>query len=105
MKIAVYAFDGITMFHLAAPLVVFETASSLGLAPEWRTVVWTTDGRSIRTSEGVVLDDLAGPATTADADLLVFPSSPPSFPLPFPVRGTRSSCFRSTPSPPSSMPF
>ena len=41
MKIAVYAFDGITMFHLAAPLIVFETASSLGLAPEWRTIVWT----------------------------------------------------------------
>ena len=61
MKIAVYAFDGITMFHLAAPLIVFETASSLGLAPEWRTTVWTTDGRSIRTSEGLVMDDLARP--------------------------------------------
>ena len=82
MKIAVYAFDGITMFHLAAPLIVFETASSLGLAPEWRTTVWTTDGRSIRTSEGLVMDDLAGPATTADADLLVFPSWPIELPLP-----------------------
>ena len=76
MKIAVHAFDGITMFHLAAPLIVFETASTLGLAPEWRTTVWTSDGRSIRTSEGLVIDGLAGPGTTADADLLVFPSWP-----------------------------
>lgn len=82
MKIAVFAFDGITMFHLAAPLIVFETASSLGLAPDWRTVVWTADGRSIRTSEGVVMDDLAGPQTTADADVLVFPSWPVELPQP-----------------------
>jgi len=82
MKIAVHAFDGITMFHLAAPLIVFETASSLGLAPEWRTAVWTTDARPIRTSEGLLVDDLAGPATTADADLLVFPSWPNDLPPP-----------------------
>ena len=82
MKIAVYAFDGITMFHLAAPLIVFETASSLGLAPEWRTTSGPTDGRSIRTSEGVVMDDLAGPETTADADVLVFPSWPIELPPP-----------------------
>jgi transcriptional regulator GlxA family with amidase domain len=82
MKIAVHAFDGITMFHLAAPLIVFETASTLGLAPDWRTTVWTTDGRSVRTSEGLVMDDLAGPATTADADLLVFPSWPIELPPP-----------------------
>ena len=82
MKIVVYAFDGITMFHLAAPLIVFETASSLKLAPEWRTTVWTTDGRSIRTAEGLMMDDLAGPATTTDADLLVFPSWPSELPLP-----------------------
>jgi transcriptional regulator GlxA family with amidase domain len=82
MKIAVYAFDGITMFHLAAPLIVFETAANLGLAPGWRTTVWTTAGRSIRTSEGLVIDNLAGPATTADADLLVFPSWPLELPPP-----------------------
>lgn len=82
MKIAVYAFDGITVFHLAAPLIVFETASSLGLAAEWRTTVWTRDRRSIRTAEGVVLDDLAGPATATDADLLVLPSWPIELPPP-----------------------
>ena len=82
MKIAVHAFDGITMFHLAAPLIVFETASSLGRAPEWRTTVWTSGTGSITTSEGVAIDDLAGAATTADADLLVFPSWPLELPPP-----------------------
>lgn len=82
MKIVVFAFDGITMFHLAAPLIVFETASSLGLAPEWQATVWTADGGSIRTSEGVRMDDLAGPDTVADADMVVFPSWPVELPAP-----------------------
>ena len=32
MHIAVYAFNGITMFHLSIPQMVFETVSRLGLA-------------------------------------------------------------------------
>ena len=82
MKIAVHAFDGMTMFHLAAPLLVFETAAQLGLAPDWRTTVWTDRGSSIRTVEGVVMADLAGPEAAADADLLVFPSWPVELPPP-----------------------
>lgn len=82
MKIAVHAFDGITMFHLSAPLMVFDTAANLGVAPEWHTAVWSTDGRSIRTAEGLVMENLAGPATAADADLLVFPSWPIELPPP-----------------------
>jgi transcriptional regulator GlxA family with amidase domain len=82
MKIAVHAFDGMTMFHLAAPLLVFESAAQLGLAPDWTTTVWTTGTSSIRTSEGVVIGDLAGPETTVDADLLVFPSWPIDLPPP-----------------------
>ena len=33
MRIAVYAFDGIAMFHLAAPLIVFGEIGRLDLAP------------------------------------------------------------------------
>lgn len=33
MKIAIHAFDGITLFDLAAPLLVFGEMSRLGLAP------------------------------------------------------------------------
>lgn len=80
MKIAVHAFDGMTMFHLAAPLVVFGTAADLGLAPDWHTVVWTTTAGPVRTAEGVLLGDLAGPEAVRDADLLVFPSWSPELP-------------------------
>ncbi|MFB6600807.1 GlxA family transcriptional regulator [Streptomyces diastaticus] len=82
MRIAVHAFDGITAFHLAAPLLVFGEVARQGLAPEWTTTVWSTDARSVRTSEGVVIDDLAGPAAADGADLLVFPSWPADFPEP-----------------------
>lgn len=82
MKIAVHAFDGMTMFHLAAPLLVFGTAADLGLAPGWQTTVWTSERRSLRTSEGVAIGDLSGPDAVLDADLLVFPSWPIELPPP-----------------------
>lgn len=80
MKIAVHAFSGITMFHLAAPLLVFGEVGRLGLAPGWRPTVWTEDGQAIRTAEGLLIDDVRGPASIADADLLVFPSWPSDLP-------------------------
>ncbi|MEU7473067.1 helix-turn-helix domain-containing protein [Streptomyces sp. NPDC044984] len=82
MRIAVHAFDGITAFHLAAPLLVFGEVARQGLAPGWTTTVWSADARSVRTSEGIVIDDLAGPAAVESADLLVFPSWPADFPEP-----------------------
>lgn len=82
MKIAVYAFDDMTMFHLAAPLLVFKTASQLALAPQWQNLVWTVGSSSIRTAEDLVIDDLAGPEAAEAADLLVFPSWPADLPSP-----------------------
>ena len=41
MHIAVYAFDGITMFHLSIPQMVFGTVSRLGLA-DWQVSLFTT---------------------------------------------------------------
>lgn len=76
MRIAVHAFDGMTMFHLAAPLLVFGEVGRLGLAPGWETTVWTDDGRGIRTAENLLVDDVAGPACVAGADLVVLPSWP-----------------------------
>ncbi|TQS39764.1 GlxA family transcriptional regulator [Cryptosporangium phraense] len=67
MKIAVHAFDGITMFHLAAPLLVFGEVS-------WDVSVWTSSGRGIRAAEGVAISDVAGPSVVDGADLLVLPS-------------------------------
>lgn len=82
MRIALHAFDGITAFHLAAPLLVFGEVARQGLAAEWTTTVWSAEARPVRTSEGIVIDDLAGPAAAEAADLLVFPSWPADFPEP-----------------------
>lgn len=80
MRTAVYAFDGITMFHLAAPLLVFGEVGRQGLAEGWDPVVWTHDGRGIRTVEGPRVEDVRGPDAVDDADLLVFPSWPTDLP-------------------------
>jgi transcriptional regulator GlxA family with amidase domain len=80
MRIAVYAFDGITMFHLAAPLLVFGEVGRQGLATGWDPIVWTNDGRGIRTAEGPRVEDVSGPDAVDDADLLVLPSWPNDLP-------------------------
>lgn len=84
MRIAIHVFHGMTMFHLAAPLLVFGEVSRLGLAEGWQVVTWSEDGGAVRTAEGVVLDELAGPEAVAEADLLVFPAWPPDLPVPDP---------------------
>lgn len=80
MQIAVLAFDGITMFHLAAPLLVFGEVGRQGLAPGWDPVVWTEDGRGIQTAEGLRVDGVVGPESVAQADLVVLPSWPAHLP-------------------------
>lgn len=81
LRIAVHAFDGITMFHLAAPLLVFGEVGRLGLATGWEPTVWTDDGRGIRTAEGPRVDDVAGPDVLEDAELVVLPSWPTDLPI------------------------
>ena len=99
MRIAVYAFDGITLFHLSIPQMVFGTVSRLGLA-DWKVSLFTTaselavlpeetvapeEGASlpptapsrtatIRTSEGYTLDGLGGPELASEADVVVVPA-------------------------------
>jgi len=81
MRIAVHAFDGITMFHLSAPLLVFGELGRLGLAADWQTTVWTRDAQAVRTVEGVTIGDVSGPEAMDEADLLVFPSWPTGLPV------------------------
>lgn len=76
MRIAVYAFDDITMFHLAAPLMVFGELGRLGLATDWETRLWSDRSGSIRTAEGYPIGDVAGPDTVDWADIVVIPSWP-----------------------------
>lgn len=73
MKIAIHAFDGISLFHLSVPTTVFNEVRLQALDATWETTVWSTDPRVV-TAEGVVLDHLAGADAADDADLLVFPS-------------------------------
>ena len=80
MRIALYAFDGITMFHLAAPLMVFGEVTRLGLAPDWETRVWSDRAGSIRTEEGFPVGDIAGPDTVDWADIVIVTSWPESLP-------------------------
>lgn len=74
MRIAIYAFDDVTMFHLAAPLMVFGEVERLGLASDWETTLWSERGGSIRTYEGYVVADVAGPDAADRADIVVVPS-------------------------------
>ncbi|WP_026196406.1 GlxA family transcriptional regulator [Corynebacterium lubricantis] len=74
MRIAIHAFDGITMFHVASPLAVFGEVARLGIASDWQTQVWSHDGLPVRTAEGPILSDVAGPEVVEQADLLVLPS-------------------------------
>lgn len=82
MKIAIHAFDGTTMFHLATPLLVFGEVSRLGLAEDWKTRVFTETGLPVRSAEGYVIGEVHGPETAQDADLVVFPSWLPQLPEP-----------------------
>ncbi|GAB3281167.1 GlxA family transcriptional regulator [Kineosporia babensis] len=73
MRIAIHAFDGVTMFHLAAPQLVFGEVTKLGLGT-WTTHLWSSDGKGITTAEGYAIAGLGGPETTVGADLVVVPS-------------------------------
>ncbi|WP_311208394.1 MULTISPECIES: helix-turn-helix domain-containing protein [unclassified Aeromicrobium] len=73
MRIAVHAFDGISLFHLSVPTTVFTEVARLGLDPSWHVTVWSSTAQ-VTTAEGVTIGDLRGPEVAAEADLLVFPS-------------------------------
>jgi transcriptional regulator GlxA family with amidase domain len=76
MRIAVYAFDGVTMFHLAAPLMVFGEVGRLGIARDWETRLWSDRTGPVRTAEGYSIADVAGPRTLDLADIVIIPSWP-----------------------------
>lgn len=73
MRIAVHAFDGITMFHLATPQMVFGEVARNGLA-DWETVLFSEDGADVMTAEGYRIGGLGGLDVTAGADVVVVPS-------------------------------
>ncbi|WP_251043904.1 GlxA family transcriptional regulator [Arthrobacter sp. ISL-48] len=73
MRVAIYAFDGVTMFHLAVPQMVFDEVTRQNLA-EWKTVLFSDQEGEIRTAEGYRLGEVKGPEASDDADVVVVPS-------------------------------
>ncbi|WP_309076484.1 helix-turn-helix domain-containing protein [Paenarthrobacter sp.] len=73
MRIAVYAFDGATMFHLAVPQMVFDEVTRQGLAG-WTTVLFSDQEGGITTAEGYPLGKVKGPEAAEAADVVVVPS-------------------------------
>ncbi|RJU02375.1 helix-turn-helix domain-containing protein [Arthrobacter frigidicola] len=73
MRIAVYAFEGATMFHLAVPQMVFDEVTRQGLA-EWTTALFSDKPGAVRTAEGYQLAGIVGPDAAAGADVVVVPS-------------------------------
>lgn len=73
MRIGIFAFDGITMFHLSVPQMVFDEVSRLGIA-EWETFLFAEESDTVRTAEGYEISGLHGLADARDADILVVPS-------------------------------
>lgn len=73
MRIAVYAFDGATMFHLAVPQMVFDEVARQGLAG-WKTVLFSDQEGEVTTAEGYRLGEVRGPEAAEAADVVVVPS-------------------------------
>jgi transcriptional regulator GlxA family with amidase domain len=73
LRIAVYAFDGVTMFHLSVPQLVFDEVGRQGLG-DWTTVLFSDRAGSVRTAEGYRIGDVRGPAAAEQADVVVVPS-------------------------------
>ncbi|MFP3712108.1 GlxA family transcriptional regulator [Puerhibacterium sp. TATVAM-FAB25] len=73
LRIAVYAFDGVTMFHLAVPQLVFDEVTRQGLGT-WESVLFSDRAGSIRTAEGYRMSGVRGPRAAEDADVVVVPS-------------------------------
>lgn len=73
MKIAIFAFDGITMFHLSVPQMVFDEVTRLGLA-DWQTVLFSSNGGPVRTAEGYDISGVGTPNIASDADIVLIPS-------------------------------
>ncbi|WP_440900659.1 GlxA family transcriptional regulator [Actinosynnema sp.] len=73
LRIAVHAFDGVTMFHLAVPQLVFDEVRRQGLG-DWTTVLFADRAGSVRTAEGYPIGEVRGPSAAEEADVVVVPS-------------------------------
>ncbi|MGO2986237.1 MAG: AraC family transcriptional regulator, partial [Brevibacterium aurantiacum] len=73
VRIAIYAFTGITMFHLSVPQMVFDEVARQGLAT-WETILFSDDAEPITTAEGYQITGVSGPEAASGAEVVVVPS-------------------------------
>jgi transcriptional regulator GlxA family with amidase domain len=73
MRIGIHAFDGITMFHLSVPQMVFDEVARQGLG-DWETFLFGDRPGRIRTAEGYGIEGIQGLTAAEGADVLVMPS-------------------------------
>ena len=73
MKIAIYAFDGVTMFHLSVPQMVFDEVRRQRLG-DWESILFSDRAGAVQTAEGYTLSGVQGLEAASDADLIVLPS-------------------------------
>ena len=73
MKIAVFAFDGMTMFNLAAPLLIFGEVKRLGLA-RWPCLTMAETPGTIHTADGLPVVIQHGLSAADDATLVIIPA-------------------------------
>lgn len=80
MRTAIHVFDDASLFHIAAPQMVFGEVARLGLAEDWTTALWSLDGAAVRTAEGNTLSDVGDPSVADNADIVVIPTWPADLP-------------------------
>lgn len=80
LRIAILAVDGLSMFHLATPLLVFEEAARHSHNEVWESTIWTLHGDSVRLAEGHTIGELAGRDVAEQADLIIIPAWPNDLP-------------------------
>jgi len=73
MKIAIYAFDGISMFHLSVPISIFQDAFA-GSDTHFEVIVCAQYSGALKTSNGTLFNIEHGIEQLASADVLLFPS-------------------------------
>lgn len=73
LRIAIYAFDGVPLFHLAVPQTVFDEVRRQHLA-DWHCALFSDAPGSVRTAEGYSMGGIGGLDKAQQADLLIVPS-------------------------------
>lgn len=74
VRVAVLAFDGVSLFHLSVPGMVFGAERVPGGLPPYEVRYCAPTPGRVRTDQGMVIEVPAGLEAMADADIVVVPA-------------------------------